>query len=167
MAKTLNSVMSLTLTGMYKNETDALTYGVPSNELSISENDTMSTGTSANQSDLRYHISTTRATGGTDTYDVYGTLTDVFGDTLSMAVVTAVFVKNNTSSTGADLTLGGTLDIFSDASDIMVLEPEGIIFWYSPVDGAAVSAGTTDSLTLTNASGTTISYDLVIIGRSA
>lgn len=171
MAKTLTSTLALQLTGLYKNDTTALTGGVPSNNLAISVNDTMSTGTSANQSDLRYHARVTLATGNTDSYDLAGVLADVFGATLTFVEITMIYIQNLTTSTGAVLNVGGNanplVNWVANGSDIVNVGPSGVFMLYSPVDGYAVTAATGDVLDVANASGTSITYDIVITGRSA
>ncbi len=131
----------------------------------------MATGTAANKSDVVYSISTTVATGVPDAYDLLGSLTSVLnGAAISFVEVTLIAIRNKSSSTGEIIVVGAGSNpidtVFSAAGDSIDIGPGGLFVWSSPVDGAAPTAGTADIITLTT-SATSISYDLLIVGRSA
>jgi hypothetical protein len=98
----------------------------------------LSNGTGANAADLMFHDRRTIAASGTEDLDLAGVLASPFGATLTFAEVRAVLI------TAASC-------------------------WCCPADGkVAVTAGTGDLLTVANSSsGSSVTYDVVIIGTSA
>lgn len=171
MAKTLRTNINFTLTGAYQNNTDALSNGVPAASINVPLATEMQTGTSDSQSDRAYHVRATVAATSADTYDLAGTLTDAFGDTLTFVEVTAIVVYNRATTTGLTISVGGGTNAFSSwlaaANDEVKCGPSGMVVVTSPVDGHTVTAGTGDILEIDNATASSIEYDLVVIGRSA
>ena len=100
--------------------------------------------------------------------DLMGSLTSQLdGTTISFVDVVGVFIKYK-SGTG-DLTIGqGSnpwITWLAATGDGVVIGPNGVFVWFSP-NGKSPTAGTGDILRLASSSGT-ITYDIMIIGRSA
>ena len=165
--------MSLTVKGLAKltgTLTKTFDQGDGSFPASIGTPLELSDGTDADQADLIF--ADTRSTTGED-LDLAGTLSDAFGDTITMARVKAIFVKASSDNT-VDVHVGGAasnaLDtIFADTTDKAVVRPGGaLMFWAPDATAYAVTASTADLLTVAASDGaTSVSYDIVIIGASA
>lgn len=111
----------------------------------------------------------------TENLDLAGGLTDAFGVTLTFAKVKAIAIRNNNTTAGENLTIGGGSDgsgtaafpLFAHASDKYTLGPGGIFFvWEPSLAGKAVTATSADILRL-DSGASTVSYDIIIIGTSA
>jgi hypothetical protein len=58
--------------------------------------------------------------------------------------------------------------LFLAASDGIDVQPGGVFLWVAPTTGVTVTAATGDILNIDNSSsGTSVTYDVVIIGTSA
>lgn len=130
-------------------------------------NDTLAEGTGDDQYDLFFNANDT--INGTKNYDLAGSLTDSHGDTLTFVELNGVYVKNTSTSSGQNVTVGAhptsAVPIFSDVSDSVVLDPDGMLFLWWPKMGKTVTAGTADVLRIfTNAS---IAVTIALVGRSA
>lgn len=140
---------------------------------SISHSDTTeyTDGTTANKADLVWSAKGRSLAATTENIDLAGGLTDEFGNTITFAEITAIYIHNKNTTAGETLTIGGaganTFLLFADATDKFVIDPDGKFFFDSPSAAAkAVTAGTGDIL-LIDAGAATITYDIVIVGRSA
>lgn len=131
---------------------------------------TMATGTGANQSDVVFSDRRTLAATSED-FDLVGALTGALGGTVSLAEVTLIAI-HNTSSTAADvLSIGGAAATqfaapFDAADNEIKVGPGGLFLLTNPIDGFACAAGTTDLLKI-DAGAKTITFDIIVIGRSA
>jgi hypothetical protein len=128
-----------------------------------------------NQLDLAYSGVRVLAASGTEDLDLAGSLTDIYGNTLTFARVRLIAFQVIGGSAGTDLTIGpassngfGTGTMFADASDRVRVVGGGLsTLVLTHHAGAAVTAGTGDKLTVTNASGSaSITYKVVILGTS-
>jgi hypothetical protein len=128
-------------------------------------------GTTVGKADLIYEARRTVASAGVpDTFDLSGSLTDPFGDACVFAEVTGIFLWNRDASN--NLTLGAGSNPFitwlKATGDGVVIGPDGFFALYNPAAAAyAVTADTGDILTVTASGGTTVPYDVMIVGRSA
>lgn len=130
-------------------------------------------GTGAKQADKMFSDTRTVAASSNDDLDLAGTLTDNFGATLTFAKVMAIYVKASPENTN-NVVLGGAasnafVGPFSSATDKLALKPgASVIIKDETATGWAVTAGTGDLLRIANSgAGSSVSYDIVIIGRSA
>lgn len=128
-------------------------------------------GTSANQADLVWSDSGSVASGTPVTVDLRGSLTSILdGGAVSFVEVVGLYIKNKSTTTSQNLQIGGGsnpwITHLGASGDVIVLGPGGRLLLESPLDGYAVTAGTGDILQIASSSGT-ISYDVVIYGRSA
>lgn len=104
--------------------------------------------------------------------DLYGAVTDLYGNTLNFALIKAIYVKNKATTTAYDLHLSGTIFTGSlltgwvDDAAKLIIEPGGVFYLTSPTDGYAVTAGTKDSL-IFDPGANTFDVDVVIWGTVA
>ena len=90
-----------------------------------------------------------------------GTVSALTGDAVRIVEATLIALRNRSAVTGEALTIGG------GASDAITAQteigPDGKYLWVNPA-GLAIGVGV-DQITITAAAGT-VSYDLLIAGRS-
>lgn len=119
--------------------------------------------------------STPLAASSSTTFDLAGSLEDIYGNAITFAKVKAIVVKNLSTTAGVDLSLGpnssngfgGSNGVWGDVSDRSTIQAQGLFFWYDP-NGVAVTAGTADTLYLANLSGSaSCAYQILILGTSA
>jgi hypothetical protein len=134
-------------------------------------------GTGANQADILFMDQRSVASASNDDIDLYGSLTDAFGTTVSAAEIVAIFIVNGPISGSAnttDLTIGAGSNPFvgflgGTTPTIGPIKPGGM-FMIGAGDAAGigtVTATTADILRVANSSGATATYQIGIIARSA
>lgn len=165
MALTTN--LDLVLRGSHTNVLDLLTATA---SFSIDKGDSLTDGTGAvDTADLMWSDTRTLATTS-ESLDLAGSLTNVFGATVTFARIKAILIHNKSTTVGQTVTVGGAASnafpLFADTTDKYVIGPNGLFFVWEPSAAAkAVTASTGDLLKIeTSAS---ITYDIVIIGASA
>lgn len=133
----------------------------------------LASGTAANQADLIFSDTRTIAASGTDALDLAGSLVDALGTTLTFARVKGLIVYAASGNTN-DVVIGGAasntwVNWVGDATDKVKVKPGGILALFAPgATGYPVTAATGDQLLIANSSsGTSVTYDVVIIGASA
>lgn len=132
----------------------------------------LTTGTGANQADKLWSNTSTIAASGTDSIDLAGSLTDAFGAALTFARIKAVVVvaaTGNTNNVNVTRPASNGAPLFLAAGDGIAVRPGGMFCWVcSDATGVAVTAGTGDLVDIVNsAGGTSVSYDIAIVGCSA
>jgi hypothetical protein len=164
----LSTRLHVALTANQTKALDLVTGSVP---LDYSKRIDLATGTGASQADLVFSDNRTLAASGTEDLDLAGALVDAYGATLTFARVKAILVvaaSANTNSVNVSRTTANGVPLFLAATDGLSVRPGGLFLWAAP-DAVAtvVTAGTGDLLTIANSSsGTSVSYDIVIIGAS-
>lgn len=133
----------------------------------------LATGTSADQADLVFSDTRTLAASTSEGLDLAGVLSDAFGASLTFVEVVGILIVAADGNTN-DVLVGGAASNafaapFGDATDKLRVKPGGFAFLAAPGNPAyAVTAGTGDILTVANSgAGTPVTYDIVVIGRSA
>jgi hypothetical protein len=130
-------------------------------------------GTGAAQADLLWHDQRTLAASGSESLDLAGgSLTDALGTALTFARVKGLIVAAAAGNTTEVLVGGAATNAWAswvDAADNeVVVRPGGVVALLAPGTGYAVTADTGDLLQIANSSsGTSVTYDIVIIGASA
>jgi len=131
----------------------------------------LASGTAAGQADLIWHDQRTLAASDTEDLDLAASLVDVFGTTLTFVKLKAIVItaaSANTNNVNVTRPASNGVPVFLAAGDGMPVLPGGEFKWVAPGAGVTVTAGTGDLLTLTNsAAGTSVTYDVVLIGTSA
>lgn len=133
----------------------------------------LATGTATNQADLIFSDNRTITASGTDALDLAGSLVDALGVTLSFARVKGLIVVAAAANVN-DVVIGGAasntfINWVGDATDKIKVKPGGVFCLFAPgATGYPVTAATGDQLLIANSSsGTSVTYDVVIIGASA
>lgn len=155
------------------------TLAVPENNLgsmfaSVAGDYSFANGTGISQNDLAWSDRRTLAAGATDTFDLNGGgLLDVFGAAVNFVEVTAIVIRNRETVAGARALHFGPaganpfLWLFVDASDLVVIKPNGAYCQWSD-EAQTVTPGSADSIRVINTDGAnSVSYDILIVGRSA
>lgn len=140
--------------------------------LKVAYSKALTNGTLAGQADKVWSNQSLIAASGTDTIDLAGALTDPFGAALTFARIKLVMViaaTGNTNNVVLTRPASNGVPIFSAAGDACSVRPGGVFLWAcTDATGVAVTAGTGDLLDIVNsAGGTSVTYDVVIIGASA
>ena len=152
--------------------TSALDLGTASLPLTVTERISLASGTGANQADRIFSDTRTLTASATEDLDLAGSLTDAFGATITFARIKAIMVSAaaaNTNNVNVARAAANGVPLFLAAGDAVPVLPGGILLWAAPNAAAiAVTAGTGDLITVTNSgAGTSVTYDIVIIGASA
>lgn len=139
---------------------------------SVTSSLTYTDGTGAAQVDRIFSDQRTLAASASEDIDLAGALTDIYGATATFARIKAVIVKassSNTNNVNVTRPASNGVPLFMAAGDGIALRP-GFAFAWGGQDttGVAVTGGTGDLLTITNsAAGTSVTYDICVIGTSA
>ena len=129
-------------------------------------------GTADGKSDLIFTDQRTIAASGDEDLDLAGVLTDPLGVALTFIEVTAILVRAASGNANdvqiSPAAVNGFSGPFGDASDVVSVQPGGAALFAAPNAGWPVTAGTGDLLNIANGGGgTSVTYDIVIVGRSA
>jgi hypothetical protein len=131
---------------------------------------TMTNGTGADQENMMWTDTRTIAASSTDDLDLYGGLTNAFGDTMNFSAIKGIFIFAASGNTN-NLLIGGdaaaVANWVGNANDIIVVKPGGMFCIYDPsAGGYGVTNTTADVLQIANSSsGTGVDYDIIVIGE--
>ncbi len=169
--------MATTLSAKLKAEFNILSYGkaddlnTPAEALNLSNSTTYSFGLGDSKAEVIYRTRTSVTPATFIEFDIYGTLVDIFGDTVSIEILRGIYVHNRNSVSGDKVTVrpatGGNalLTPFGDANGKVVVGPGGTFFLDCPVDGYAVAANA-DIIEITNDGSNTVEIDIALLGNS-
>lgn len=167
---TLRLAMTAEIVGEYIGSNDI---AAPRQDLAKRLKKLLTAGTVADTADLVFADTRTLAASATENLDLDGGLTDAFGNALAFVEVVAILVFAAAANTN-NVLLGGAasngfVGPFADATDKLTIKPGGWAFLMAPGNPAyPVTAGTGDILKVANsAAGTAVTYDIIIVGRSA
>lgn len=155
------------------NLTSGLDLSSASNPLNFLKNLNLATGTAKDQADLIFHDQRTLAASATEDLDLAGSLLDVYGNTITFLKIKAMAFFGAAANTNdveiSQPAANGFTNWCLAASDGIVVGPGGLFFLFRPdLAGYAVTGGTGDLLTITNgAGGSSVTYDVILIGTSA
>lgn len=167
------SLTSKVVTRVLASQTSPLDLASGSFPLSVNTTVDLSDGTGAGSADLLFSDRRTLAASTSESLDLAGSLTDAFGATITFARVKAIYIAAASGNTNNVLVGGAASNGFAtwvgDATDVVVVRPGGALLLAAPDATAyAVTAATGDLLKIANSgSGTSVTYDVVIIGASA
>lgn len=169
MATTLKTIVTAQIDTVMKNVLDLST---PIDTLSKRTRIELGNGTGASLADLVFHDTRTLAASGTEDLDLAGTLPGPFGASQVFVELRAILVSAaaaNTNNVRVTRPAANGVPLFLAASDGIDIPPGGVFLWSCPADGkVAVTAGTGDLITVTNSgAGTSVTYDVVLVGVSA
>lgn len=148
---------------------DLATATVP---LTLTERIRLASGTGADQADRIFHDRRTLAASASENLDLAGALTDALGATLTFARIKAVIIAadaGNSNNVNVIREATNGVPLFLAAGDGIPVRPGGVFAWIAPdATAVAVTAGTGDLLSVANSgAGTSVTYDVVIVGASA
>lgn len=135
----------------------------------------LSTGTAAGQADKIYFDNNTLSASATLDVDLAGALTDALGNAATFARVKAIVVAAAAGNTNNVIVGGaasnGFVTPFGGATHTVTVRPGGFLVLACGIGdatGYVVTAATGDLLRISNSgAGTSVTYDLVVIGASA
>lgn len=144
----------------------------PRSDLNLSSAVPLGSGTGANQADRMYTATRTLAPSTAEDLDLAGTLLDAFGAAITFARVKALLFRSAAANTN-NIVIGnaasnGFISWVGSATDKLTLRPGGFFALVAPDATAyAVTAATADLLHVLNGgAGTSVTYDVAIIGSS-
>lgn len=168
MAKTLTTTIDLNLLAEYVDSGDL---NAQRGVLNLAIDDSLASGTAANQANLLWYGTRTLA-ATSEQLDFAGVQTDAFGDTATFAKIKTLLIRNRNTAAGQILVIGGgttnpiTTIFGSTATNCTeTIGPDGLCFKHNPGDGFVVTAGSADTLKL-NAGTNTVTYDIIAIGTA-
>lgn len=144
----------------------------PSDQLARTLAITIADGSGAGQANQLWHDQRIVTASTNDDLDLAGSLTDVFGQTIALARVKALILQHKAGSNV--LTVGGSpanpwISWLAASGDGVILRPNGgIIAAIAPdATGYVVTAGTGDILRVANGAGSSVTYDIYLVGANA
>ena len=172
--------LSLSFGAYIKPTSDPDLYDSGSIRLLLEFADSMTDGTGADQIDFVYADSGSLIGDADADYDLYGSLSDVFGATINAARIKGIFFKN-TSSTAAVINVGGGTDgagtaafdswitsTAADGSEAVIVRAGGGFMLYAPDATAYVVTNTSaDTLSLLETASLAATYELYLIGATS
>lgn len=129
-------------------------------------------GNNAQQADRIWALTNTIAASGNASHDLNGALTDAVGTTLSLARVKLLYVAAAAANTNNVVVGGAGTNTFINwvgaAAHTVIVRPGGALLLIAPdLTGYGVTAATGDILQVANSgAGTSVTYDIVVIGSS-
>ena len=161
--------VSIELTATYTGSAD---FGAPSSRPRFARQLDFAFGTGAGKIDKVWSDQRTLAASATEDLDLAGSLTDVFGGTITLATVKLLCVEASAANTN-NVVLGGASSNAWDAllgdTGTFTLRP-GQVFLTALLDAAGLGgpAGTADLLKVANSAGSTsVTYDIFLYGATA
>jgi hypothetical protein len=166
-----NLSITLGISGRYQREWDPTVGGNVIDAISIQLANALTNGTGSNNCDLIFRDTRSVTAASPDDIDLAGGLTDIFGQALTFVEVAGMAVFNQNTVAAEKLEIGGDANAFdtwlNDSTDIIIVPAGGIFVLTAPIAGDfGVTAATGDILQIDAQSGT-VTYDIVIWGRSA
>jgi hypothetical protein len=152
---------------------NTLTLGTSAADFSGSYGAALTDGAGAGLANRIYWATRTLTASSTETLDFAGTLLDQFGAAITFARLKVLVVSAAAANTNNVVIGGGATTftgLFGATTHTVALRPGTVAMWCAGVADAtayAVTAGSTDLLQVANsAAGTSVSYDVVIIGTA-
>ncbi len=169
---TLVSRLNIKVDAAYTSALDLATASVP---LLKDYATILQTGTGAGQADKIWHDQRTLAASATEDLDLAGSLTDALGAAVTFAKIKALVVSaaaGNTNNVVVGGVAAGLSTIIQPQTTGLVVVRPGATFavFAGAADstGYAVTATTADLLHIANSSsGSSVTYDVIVIGTSA
>lgn len=169
-ATTLGATAVVSVSGSFVNDLDLGTD--PTYNFKGGTTLNLTNGTGANQADKVFADQRTIAASTTEDLDVAaGGLTDSFGVAFTIAELKVLMVCASSANTN-NVVLGGdanSVPFLSTAATTVSIKPGGCFMFTDPsAAGTAVTAGTGDIVQVANSgAGTTVTYDIIMLGSSS
>ena len=140
----------------------------------LSRSATLGSGTGTGKADKVYQARRTIAASGSEDLDLAGVLLDAFGSAITFAKVKGLFIAASAANTNNVILGNATSNAWAtllNATGTLTLRPGaalGVLAGAADATTYAVTASTGDILKVANsAGGSTVSYDICIVGASA
>lgn len=161
--------MAVTLTGNIRlNVGVELRDGTARDNLTVTQEDQIATGTGANQCNNAIQLSYTIAGGATQSIDLAGVLVGAFSGVRTFTKIKYLIVQILTTTPGSVVNVGGNANAVSsflgNANDVIKIGAGGTLLLSSPVDGYTVTASTGDIIDINNPGGSAVSIVVTIAG---
>ena len=130
------------------------------------------TGTSDNKFDLVWSDTRT-VTAAADSLDLYGVLTTKVTGTISMVELCGIFIRNESTTATSRLSVGAGANpaftgLFGATGDIVICPASGPFVFFAPLDGGGITiTDTTADILYIDSGAATITYSILLLGRSA
>lgn len=169
MATTLKTIVTAQIETTFKNVLDLST---PVDCLTKKTKIELANGTGASSADLCFHDTRTISASSNEDLDLAGSLAGPFGASQVFVELRALLISassSNTNNVRITRPASNGVPLFLAASDGIDVPPGGVFLWSCPADGkVTVTASTGDLINIANSSsGTSVTYDVVIVGVSA
>ena len=173
MATSLAVSLTLILKAAYDARASGVELSVPTETLNQSLGDTLSEGQGLDKAQSVWSNSFAASDAGT-TIDVFGGITDVFGNALSMDQIKGLLIHNTSTSTGdyVDVfgaAIGNNVAFISGETNTVRVYPDGILLMWAPgaaADCPTATAGGFDEILVTAAGGRAPTIEIVVIGEN-
>lgn len=129
-------------------------------------------GTGADQADLLWMDERTISASSSEDLDLAGVLADAFGSTITMAEVVAIIIFADAANTNNVVVGDATspVPLMGGTNPTISVKPGGFFAIAAPNAAGllTVGAGSTDDLKIANSSsGTSVTYQIAVLGRTA
>jgi len=164
--------ITATLSATLSSGLDLQTVSVPGNlAAAFGFDSTLGNGATVNAADMVWGDTNTLAPSANVDLDFAGTLVGALGTTLTFARLKAIMVRaaaGNTNNVVMSRGASNGVPIFGSASNSMPILPGGTFLWVAPGAGVIVTPATGDLINFANSgAGTSVTYDIFVIGASA
>lgn len=168
----LTSSMSVAASAELTGALDLTTAAAP---LTFRKPVSLTSGTAAGQADRLFSDRRTLAASASEDLDLAGVLVDAFGATITFARIKGLIISAAATNTNnvivGNATTNGFISWVGAATHTVTVRPGGVlalIAGAADATGYAVTAGTADLLHVANSgAGTSVTYDVILIGASA
>lgn len=137
----------------------------------INKRITLLSGTVSGAADLIFTDTRTVTASSTDALDLAGSLSGPVGGTLTFVKLKAILVRaavGNANNVRINRPASNGVPLFLAASDGIDVLPGGLFLWVGQGAGVTVTPATGDLINIDNSgAGTSVSYDVVLVGTSA
>jgi hypothetical protein len=137
----------------------------------LSRSVTLGSGTGVGKADKVYQARRTIAASGSEDLDLAGVLTDAFGASITFARVKGLFIAAAAANSNNVVIGNATSNAWAallNATGTLTLRPGAVLAGAADTTTYAVTASTGDLLKVANsAGGSSVSYDICIVGSSA
>jgi len=130
------------------------------------------TGTSDNKFDLVWSDTRSLAAAA-ESLDLYGVLTTKVTGTISMVELCGIFIRNESTTATSRLSVGAGANpsftgLFGATGDIVIVPASGLFVFFAPLDGGGITVtNTTADILYIDSGAATITYSILLLGRSA
>jgi hypothetical protein len=166
----LSTSIALRINAAFTSALDLVTLSAP---LKLDFNDSLDSGTGADQADLVFSDTRTLTASSNEDLDLAGVLFQVDGSAFTLAKLKLIFISaaaGNTNNVVVSRPASNGVPFLSAASDAFAIKPGGSFFMYAPVAAGicTVTAATGDLINIANsAGGSSVTYSIIMVGTSA